>query len=223
MRAFPAWILLLALCAPAGTVPVFGAGDEGLGLIRGIIYRSDEATRLQGALVTAINVRTGRRYSSIHTGSNGAYEIAGLPAGTYDIAIDTPDDNLYVTNGLIELHENQQLTLSLSLKKDGGAVPGGPSRGEATQSFTDPGAVPFQPASTGPAPGGAGADPAQDSGTTGNDKSSRKKSSKESTATEPEKTKPPKTKKPPVGTKPKTGSGATASLRVDPASPLALS
>ena len=200
----PVWLLLAALCLPAGLVPSFGA-DEGLALIHGIIYRADEATRLPGALVTAINVRTGRRYSSVHTGTNGAYEIAGLPPGTYDIAIDTPDDNLYVTDGLIELHENQRLMLSLSLKKTGGAVPGGPSRGEATQSFTDPGAVPFQPGSTGMAPAGASpteADP------------SKASSGKEKAA------KPPKkSKKPAVGTKPKTGSGATATLRLDPATP----
>ncbi|HZN03247.1 MAG TPA: carboxypeptidase-like regulatory domain-containing protein [Candidatus Polarisedimenticolia bacterium] len=195
MRATAFGILLAALSAPAGFAPLFGAENEGA-LIHGIIYRSDEATRLQGALVTAINVRTGRRYSSIHTGANGAYEIAGLPAGTYDIAIDTPDDNLYVTDGLIDLHENQRLMLSLSLKKSGGAVPGGPARGEPTQSFTDPGAVPptFAPGAATPLPPAAEA--------------SGGKSDK----------KPEKKPKKPVGTKAKTGSGATATLRLEPAS-----
>lgn len=205
--ALPAWILLAALCAPAGAVPVFGAGGEGLGLIHGVIYRSDEATRLAGALVTAINVSTGRRYSSIHTGANGAYEIKGLPAGTYDIAIDTPDDNLYVTGSLIELHENQRLLLSLSLKKEGGAVPGSPSAGEAGREDGDPGTVPFQPASTGPAP--AAEDLAAPDDKDSGKKNSGKKSSKEPAAQEEA--------KPPKKSKKKTGSGATASLRVEPA------
>lgn len=223
-RTLPVGILLAALCLPAGIAASFGAGDEGLALIHGVIYRSDEATRLPGALVTAINVRTGRRYSSVHTGVNGAYEIAGLPPGTYDIAIDTPDDNLYVTDGLIDLHENQRLMLSLALKKNGGAVPGGPSRGESSQSFTDPGAVPFQPASTGPAPEGT-SPTAPESGTSSSSKQEkkaeerrRKDEAKASAAAEAEETKPPKkSKKPPVGTKAKTGSGATATLRLAPA------
>jgi len=183
-----AWIVAAALCAPAGLArPPLAANDEGLALIHGVIYRSDEVTRLPGAMVTAINVKTGRRYSSVYTGANGAYEIAGLPAGTYDIAIDTPDDHLYVTDGLIDLHENQRLMLSLSLKKNGGAVPGGPSQGEATQSFTDPGAV--------PAPDASGLEaPAAPEGPA---KESSKKSKKPS-------------KKPKTGTKPSTGSGATA-------------
>lgn len=232
-RAISLAVLLAALCAPAGLAPLRAAGDEGLALIHGIIYRGDEATRLPGALVTAINVSTGRRYSSVHTGTNGAYEIAGLPAGTYDIAIDTPDDNLYVTDGLIELQENQRLLLSLSLKKNGGAVPGGPSRGEATQSFTDPGAVPFQPASTGPAPAGVSptetGDPAgkpADKKSSSEAKKSKEQagsSSKEPAPTATEEAKPLKKSKKPVGTKPKTGSGATAGLRVDPDSPFTLS
>lgn len=185
-----AWLVAAALCAPAGLArPPLAAGDEGLALIHGVIYRSDEVTRLPGAMVTAINVKTGRRYSSVYTGANGAYEVAGLPAGTYDIAIDTPDDHLYVTDGLIDLHENQRLMLSLSLKKNGGAVPGGPSQGEATQSFTDPGAVPAPPVSSGleapAAPEGSAKD------------SSKKFSKKPS-------------RKPKTGTKPSTGSGATA-------------
>lgn len=196
-----AWIVAAALCAPAGLArPPLAAGDEGLALIHGIIYRSDEVTRLSGAMVTAINVKTGRRYSSVHTGTNGAYEIAGLPAGTYDIAIDTPDDHLYVTDGLLELHENQRLMLSLSLKKNGGAVPGGPSQGEATQSFTDPGAVTAPPVTSGLETPAAPEGPA---------KESSKKSSKTAAPKTPEEKKK-SSKKPKTGTRPSTGSGATA-------------
>ena len=226
VRAISLAVLLAALCAPGGASLLFATGDDRPALIHGIIYRGDEATRLSGALVTAINVSTGRRYSSVHTGTNGAYEIAGLPAGTYDIAIDTPDDNLYVTDGLIELHENQRLLLSLALKKTGGAVPGAPTHGEATQRFTDPGAVPFQPASTGQAPGGVS--PTEAEGPPGKpadtkSSSADKKSKKESAPTAAEEAKPPKKSKKPVGTKPKTGSGATADLRFDPVSPFTLS
>jgi hypothetical protein len=79
---------------------------------------------------------------SARTGDNGAYEIAGMPPGTYDIAIDTKDDNIYVTDSLIDLSERQHLTLSFSLKPKGGTTPGAPSEGGAAVIFTDPQAVP---------------------------------------------------------------------------------
>lgn len=200
-RSFPLLLLLAVSFVPGGADPVaLAAGDEGPALIHGILYRADEVTRLSGALVTAINVRTGRRYSSVHTGANGAYEIAGLPAGTYDITIDAPDENLYVTDGLIELSENQRLLLSLSLKKKGSAAPGAPAQGGGTQSFTDPGAVPAPDTSLA-VPGGATAAP---------EKSAEPEGKK--TGKKPKKS----------GSKPSTGSGATARL-AHPAAAVSLS
>ena len=195
-RILPVLLLLAASSVPAGSSALLrAAGDEGPAVIHGILYRADEVTRLSGALVTAINVRTGRRYSSVYTGANGAYEIAGLPAGTYDIAIDAPDENLYVTDGLIDLHENQRLLLSLSLKKKGGAAPGAPAQGGASQSFTDPGAV-STPDTSLAAPGGSTAAPEKSAAPEGKKKSSGKKPKKDS--------------------KPSSGSGATAKLAAPP-------
>jgi len=195
-RILPVLLLIAASSVPAGSSALLRpAGDAGPAVIHGILYRADEVTRLSGALVTAINVRTGRRYSSVYTGANGAYEIAGLPAGTYDIAIDAPDENLYVTDGLIDLHENQRLLLSLSLKKKGGAAPGAPAQGGASQSFTDPGAV-STPDTSLAAPGGSTAAPEKSAAPEGKKKSSGKKPKKDS--------------------KPSSGSGATAKLAAPP-------
>ena len=123
------------LAAPQGAA----ASVEDPGAIRGVIFKPDETSRLAGVVVTAINVKTGRRYGSNHTGENGAYEIAALPAGTYDLAIES-GDHLYVTDALIDLAEGQRLYLSFSLQPKGaGAPPGEP--GQASINFTDPGAV----------------------------------------------------------------------------------
>ncbi len=114
----------------------------GLGSIRGVIYRGDDTTRVMGATVTAINVNTGRRYTSNFTGENGAYEVTGLPAGTYDIAIDA-GEKLYVTDNLVDLAENQKLYLSYSVS--GGEPTGADTpifKGGAKLTFTDPNAVP---------------------------------------------------------------------------------
>ena len=129
--------LSLAL-GPAAAAPVLAV--EGPGVVRGVLYQEDEKSRLPGATVTAINVRTGRRYVSNHTGDNGAYEIAGLPAGTYDLAIEAAD-RLYVSETLVELAEAQRLYLSFAIQSGAGAPPGAPS-GEVKLTFTDPTAVP---------------------------------------------------------------------------------
>lgn len=121
---------------------------EGLGSIRGLLFKEDETTRLAGATVTAINVRTGRRYVSNFTGDNGAYEVAGLPAGTYDLAIDAAD-RVYVTDNLIDLAENQRLYLSFSVRAPTGAAADTPVfQGGAKLTFTDPSAVPQATGST---------------------------------------------------------------------------
>ena len=132
---------------------VFASPAPGGGVIRGIIYRMDETTRLAGTVVTAINVSTGRRYASNYTGDNGAYEITELPAGTYDIAIEAQDQRVYVTNSLIDLAERQRLYLSFSLKpKEGAAGAEGAGQaegpGQAQIACTDPNALP----ASGPAP-----------------------------------------------------------------------
>jgi hypothetical protein len=139
MRFVTALVASTLLLAPLTSLRAAG---EGVAVIHGYVFRNDEATRLAGAEVAAINVSTGRRYVSARTGDNGAYEIAGMPPGTYDIAIDTKDDNIYVTDSLIDLSERQHLTLSFSLKPKGGTTPGAPSEGGAAVIFTDPQAVP---------------------------------------------------------------------------------
>jgi hypothetical protein len=136
--------------APAPTAPI----QEGLASIRGVLFRADETTRIKGATVTAINTRTGRRYISNYTGENGAYEVKELPAGTYDIAIES-SERVYVTDSLVDLAEKQRLYLSFSLQPKGAAAPGagsgtgpGPAadstgdKGHAKVTFTDPNAVP---------------------------------------------------------------------------------
>jgi len=116
---------------------------EGLGSIRGLLFKEDETTRLAGATVTAINVRTGRRYVSNFTGDNGAYEVTSLPAGTYDLAIDVAG-HVYVTDSLVDLAEEQRLYMSFAiLAPVAGAAGEGPIfKGGAKMTFTDPNAVP---------------------------------------------------------------------------------
>lgn len=109
-----ALIVSLSL-GPLLAIPARAAEDK-TGIIRGFVYRSDEMSKLAGAKVTAINVRTGKHYASNVTGENGAYQITGLPAGTYDVAIEASTGGVFVTDNLVELAEGQRVALSFSLQ-----------------------------------------------------------------------------------------------------------
>lgn len=90
-------------------------GGAPSGMIRGFLLQDDQATRIPGATVTAIDIRTGTRYPSNITGDNGAYEILNLPPGTYDLGIEVAGA-VYVTDSLVEVAEGQRVTLSFALQ-----------------------------------------------------------------------------------------------------------
>ena len=105
-------VLTLAL-GPAFWAPV--SAVEGGGVIWGFLLQDDTVTRLAGAKVTVINVATGDKFVSNVTGGNGAYEVSGLPPGTYDLGVEMAGA-VYVIDSLVEVAENQRVTLSLSLQ-----------------------------------------------------------------------------------------------------------
>ncbi len=140
----PMMTAVLAFSLAAGPVIAVAAEGQPDGAIRGVIYQADEKTKLAGAKVTAIDVRTGRPYPSNLTGENGAYEILGLTDGTYDIAIEVAGE-VFVTDNLVDLSRNQRVALSYSVQPErpanrkiagmaepkGSATPIGPSSNSA--------------------------------------------------------------------------------------------
>lgn len=107
-----AFIVLALAFGPAVSTSVIAEND---GAVRGFLLQNDEATRIAGAKVTVIDVRTGDRFSSNVTGDNGAFEVTGLPGGTYDLGIEVAG-SVYVTDSLVEVAEGQTVTLSFSLQ-----------------------------------------------------------------------------------------------------------
>ena len=146
VRSTVAATLILGL-ALGPTLSVPAMAQEGQGVIRGFLYREDEITKIGGGKVTAIDIKTGRRFDSNLTGVNGAYEITGLPAGTYDIVMDA--QGVFVTNTLVDLAEGQRLTLSLA--RQSGSPPGRNIEGMDTPAGT---AVPMTALPGAAAPGG---------------------------------------------------------------------
>ncbi len=106
---------LLVLCFAIGPLPLTPAARAANnGMLRGILYESDGDTRLPAARAIAINVTTGERFESNLTGSNGAYEIKGMPEGTYDVVIES-GGRLFVVENLIDLKDGQSITISFSV------------------------------------------------------------------------------------------------------------
>jgi carboxypeptidase family protein len=113
--------LVLSLCL--ATVPVLTtvraaqpAGDEvGHGSIHGTLFQADEKSPLEGAKVTAVNVRTGKQYTSSVTTGNGSFDIGGLPAGTYDIVIEV-GGNLFVADHIQDVGPGEGVGKSYSVQ-----------------------------------------------------------------------------------------------------------
>jgi hypothetical protein len=115
-RGTLAAILLLNLAVgPMLAVPAAAQADQG-GAIRGVLYQADGRGKLGGAKVVVVDSRTGKQYNSGVSGDVGSYEVTGLPAGTYDLAIDIGGD-IYVADNLIELAPGQKLSLSYSVQR----------------------------------------------------------------------------------------------------------
>jgi hypothetical protein len=107
------FVLLAMTHGPAVSTPIMA--QAGGGGVRGILLQNDKVTRVTDAKVTIIHVRTGDRYSSNVTGDNGAFEITGLPPGTYDLSIDVAGA-VYFTDTLVEVGAGQMVNLSFSLE-----------------------------------------------------------------------------------------------------------
>jgi len=88
--------------------------------IRGSVLAADGLTAMRGVSVKAANMQTSEIYTSSPTGDNGAYKLTGLPAGSYDLAVET-SQGLYAADMLIDAGAGSRTIVSLALK------PGAPS------------------------------------------------------------------------------------------------
>ena len=91
------------------------AEEIGHGSIRGTLFQSDEKTPLAGAKVIAINVRTGRQFTSEPTTEGGAYAVTGMTGGTYDVVVEV-GGNLFVVDNIVDLSPGEGVSRSFSVQ-----------------------------------------------------------------------------------------------------------
>jgi hypothetical protein len=108
-------VVACALVLSTSFAPAGAALEKGSGMARGSVYGPDGLTKMAGAKVTAINVRIGTQYVSPPTGSDGDYEINGLPAGSYDFVVEMVG-SIFVADHLVDLAPGETYTQSFAVQ-----------------------------------------------------------------------------------------------------------
>jgi len=104
------------------------AGQALAGQIDGQVLGPAGVTPLTNATVTFYNLTSGESYTSQPTGADGSYVTADLPAGSYDVAVQT-ERGLWLVDEPMTLGEGESRTLAFSLRElaywEGGDPPSG--------------------------------------------------------------------------------------------------
>ena len=95
--------------------------------IRGSVLAADGLTAIRGVSVKAANMETRQIYTSSVTGDNGGYRLSGLPAGSYDLAVETPQ-GLFAADKLIDAGAGTRTIVSLALRPTAQSTPPDPAK-----------------------------------------------------------------------------------------------
>lgn len=117
-RTMAAVVTISLVLGPGFVAPAHAqsaAEEIGHGAIRGTLYQADEKTPLAGGKVIAINVRTGRQFTSEPTTDNGAYSVTGLTGGTYDVIVEV-GGNLFVVDNIVDISPGEGVSRSFSVQ-----------------------------------------------------------------------------------------------------------
>jgi len=99
------WVPAAALAG--GTQPVTTE-------IRGNIVSADGLTGIAGVSVKAANLETREIYTSNATAADGSYTLSDLPAGSYDMAVETAD-GLLPADAIVETTAGKRTMVSIAL------------------------------------------------------------------------------------------------------------
>ena len=148
MAVLAALSLPLASFAPALAAEGDAVADR---MLEGKIL-SDDGQAIQGAKIKVRNLDTGEEFTSAPTGGNGSYKLDNLPAGRYEIAVQT-ERGVYLGNRTVDLVNQTSQTYSFSLKN----VPPEQALEEARRAREEDEGAPPAPPPTGRPPTGAAA------------------------------------------------------------------
>jgi hypothetical protein len=108
-------LMLIATISLVG-LPVIAAPTSAH--IGGTIFSSGDGVPVEGAVVKAASLTDSKIYESAVTNDKGNYSLSGLPAGKYDVAVQS-GGGLYVVSGVVALEPGEKRTLSLAVRPAG--------------------------------------------------------------------------------------------------------
>jgi hypothetical protein len=93
-------------CWLAGSFTSFGLQAQTGAMLTGRVFASPSRTPLEGATVYAADQRTGRVYPAGPTAADGSFDLHGLPASTYDLAVGMAS-GLYVVPSAVHVESDR--------------------------------------------------------------------------------------------------------------------
>jgi hypothetical protein len=107
------WILAMAQQPSAAVAPATAK-------LEGKVLGLDGKTPVSGAKIIAYHLSTEQLFEALPTGPNGQYEIAALPYGYFDLAVETPE-GVFVGNQVVNIPPDGTagITFTLSPHTDG--------------------------------------------------------------------------------------------------------
>jgi hypothetical protein len=123
MRSFGRFekVLSMFLVMAIGSIgmPVFASPAPAL--LSGKILKAGTGAPVQGAVVKLNHRTEGKVFTSGKADAQGSYSIPDLPAGTYDLAVES-DAGVFVVNAPVSLASGEKRDASFSLRPVSGAA-----------------------------------------------------------------------------------------------------
>jgi hypothetical protein len=131
-RALAAWLALTI-----ATAGLSASASPASATLAGRILQSGSSSGVADAVVKVALRPDAKVYESTRTDAKGAYSLAGLPSGTYDVAVES-SGGLYVSPQPLSLEAGEKRDLSLSIRPQA-------KKGDVSAEGDNPAPPPPQP------------------------------------------------------------------------------
>ena len=144
-RGHRALALMVAITIGTAGLPAFAS--QAPARIAGRILQTGTSSGVKNAVVKVALRPDAKVYESTRTDAKGSYSVAGLPSGTYDVAVES-SGGLYVSTAPVSLVAGEKRDLSLTIRPD--ARSGDTSADDPAAGETPPAPAPAEPAAPPP-------------------------------------------------------------------------
>ena len=110
-------VLALLLVGAVSLVFVPRTAAQENATLAGTIVTFDDQQPVDGAILHAGDLRTGRIYSSAATDGDGGFVLSGLSPAVYELVVEK-DDGLYLVGTPLELEEGQERDVQLAIQPE---------------------------------------------------------------------------------------------------------